>query len=339
MKIAVFGASTSAQSVAHKTGEVTGYVEVLRRQFQKRLRATAIQQFCYPGNRLSDGGLVRIQDLLDWKPDLCIVEPLVEDYSRGRLASRDEILFIYDRLLSADILPVTFLLPYPARRTVDKWAGYKVVNEVCTSLGLPVIRVDLTGVEDMDAKFAGVHTTLAGAEIYARTFVRGMEERIGNLEALRQRLAPLKGRLQPRLHQARIAVPRPEEQRRMAFRMEATAAPVQLRLIQRQSIGVFSPMLQITLRPGDGGPDTVMQRSVWDPFCHYTRPSYVTLLDERLPADTALHIDIACSDEDPDYATCRREHIDFPRPEARHMKPMSDIHVLSDAPVRLVACD
>ncbi|KGM89513.1 hypothetical protein rosmuc_00104 [Roseovarius mucosus DSM 17069] len=66
MKIAILGASVSAQTITHNTGEVTGYAEVMRREHTGALGTCVIKQFTYPGNRLSDGGLLRLSFGSGW---------------------------------------------------------------------------------------------------------------------------------------------------------------------------------------------------------------------------------------------------------------------------------
>lgn len=64
MKIAVFGASVSHQTKNHTTGAITGYAEALRRDHAAALGAAEIRQITYAGNRLSDGGLLRLADVV-----------------------------------------------------------------------------------------------------------------------------------------------------------------------------------------------------------------------------------------------------------------------------------
>ena len=167
MKLAIFGASVSAQGLNHATKEVTGYAEVLRRDYAARLGLSEVRQITYAGNRASDAGLIRLEQVVSYAPKVCLFEPLIEDMNRGTQASDAEIEYIYRRLLNAGILPVTLMLPNPVRRVPDARPEYPRYKAVCDKLGLPVIRIDLTGVEGIEDKFNGPHTRKAGAEIYA----------------------------------------------------------------------------------------------------------------------------------------------------------------------------
>ena len=61
MKLAIFGASVSAQGLNHATKEVTGYAEVLRRDYAARLGLSEVRQITYAGNRASDAEIYAAQ--------------------------------------------------------------------------------------------------------------------------------------------------------------------------------------------------------------------------------------------------------------------------------------
>lgn len=142
-KIAVLGASLSAQTVNHKTGELTGYVEAFRRMSEVELGLPSenIIQFAYGGNRLSDAGLIRLEEVIAEKPSVCIVEPIVEDVSRGSEAGEAEYLHVFNKLVSNNILPLVLCVPLPLTDPITETQRYKVCNPsiirlILGSLGL-----------------------------------------------------------------------------------------------------------------------------------------------------------------------------------------------------------
>ena len=103
-----------------------------------RMGASELVQTTYAGNRASDGGLIRVRDVVARKPDACIFEPLVEDPNRGSNASRAEILHVYSSLADAGILPIALFLPDPVHRSPKIWPAYPMHREICDEAGIPV---------------------------------------------------------------------------------------------------------------------------------------------------------------------------------------------------------
>jgi hypothetical protein len=157
MKIAVLGASVSAQ--VSSDGEITGYVEFFRREILEKSREVEVKQFCYPGNRLSDAGIVMVSQIVDYMPDVCIVEPIVEDISRGVNSSNFDILYVYDKLINAGILPITLILPWPENN--KELPAYRIIKEIHHKYPIRLIEFDLPDGFSRDDYFSGPHTKKA----------------------------------------------------------------------------------------------------------------------------------------------------------------------------------
>lgn len=99
MKLAFIGASVTAQGTHHQSGEITGYREILSKKIIENLAFDTIRSFTHSGNRMSDGGLINLIEIINFKPDICIIEPLIEDKSRGDKVLIEEIYFFYEALL------------------------------------------------------------------------------------------------------------------------------------------------------------------------------------------------------------------------------------------------
>ena len=73
--------------------------------------------------------------------------------------------------------------------------------------------------------------------------------------------------------------------------------------------------------------------SVWDPFCHYERDSYVVLFSGTV--QSSGRIDISVANSDPDYQKCRREGVIWPEAAERYLKPTDAVHIFSDAELQI----
>ncbi|MEP6501924.1 MAG: hypothetical protein ABJD97_01230 [Betaproteobacteria bacterium] len=332
MKVAVLGASVSAQTVRHDTGEVAGYCEVLRRQWLGAIGAASLTQICYAGSRLSDGGLYRVGHVIGHQPDICIVEPLVEDNRRGRATTRDEAVFVYRSLLRRRILPVVLFLPDPAKRTPRKWANFELHQDLCQVLGLPCIEVDLSAAGDLDGMFVGLHTRLGGAELYAREIVNGLQA-IGDRPAIIEKALQAAAEMRLGLHETTVATPERARVSTIALSVRPrTPGEFGYRVVQAQQVGPFSPKIAVDA----SGPPTQGEalRSVWDPYCHFERRAWPVLDDRHVGAPgLARTVTITLSPFDPDYATSLRAVASWPGVVDRSLRPAGPIKVFSTVPV------
>ncbi|MFE3835619.1 hypothetical protein [Pseudogemmobacter sonorensis] len=330
LRLAVLGASVSAQSVHHSTGAVTGYTEVLCRDHLADIGASTLRRFTYPGNRLSDGGLAKLAELLEWRPDVCLFEPLIEDVSRGTRATEEEIAFVYASLVDAGIAPITLMLPVPSQRHPRANPEYERFHRFCRRHYLPVIEVDLTDEGPIEGRFVSVHTTHAGARIYVRQILAGMA-RIGDPRRVLPGLRDL-----PRAPDLPVRVTPVEaawspERREMRLGLRATGGrTTRARLVQHQKIGPASPLLDVVLL--DHGREAQRQTvSVWDPYCHYPRESYVTLATFALEPGILYDLSITQSPQAPNHARARHQPAaPWPDDAARGLAPLSAAFLVSD---------
>jgi hypothetical protein len=346
VKVAIFGASVSAQALNHTTGEVTGYSEVLFRNYASQLNITDFRRVTYAGNRASDGGLILLEQVIAFAPDICLFEPLIEDMTRGTRITEIEIDYIYHRLLAAGILPVTVMLPNPmGKPPSNNWPEKARYLAVCTKFNLPVIQIDLTKVEDITEKFNGIHTLAEGAKIYAAQIAAGLEA-LGDLTAYPAKEAPPASKTNVLVQQVALPTPKPDSIVKLGLTLTfPDETDTRIRLIQFQSIGPFSPVLDVTTRAKAlGKPDqwTNMEttlRSVWDPYCHYARQSFVTLSDLQSTGHGMIELNITCATTDPDYAACRREVETWPTAQERCLKPLGPLTLISNGPVKIALND
>lgn len=340
LKIAVLGASVSAQNINHTTKEPTGYVEVLRREYIQHLGATEIPQITYPGNRASDGGLLRVRDVVAYAPDICIFEPLIEDGSRGVRISTAEILYIYTQLINAGILPFTVMLPNPATRSAKQWQEYNKYKQVCNSFNLPVLEIDISATTALEEKFNSIHTLLPGAQIYARQIADALTT-LGNPQARLAQVYPIKTDQDQQtyvevLPHTPASGPVREIHLELLFEQDADTS---FRLVQQQTIGPYSPLLDVALsgkatgQENDWHPISKDKISVWDPYCHYERPSYVSLCNLSNGGYKMANLHLEVSAQSPDYSKCRRDEVQWPTAGDRTLRPLGPMVLVSNHPV------
>lgn len=327
LKYVVMGASLSAQGRRHDTGEITGYTEHFIAQADRLSTISSnIQKVTYPGNRLSDAGLIRMTDVLSKNPDICIVEPLVEDSSRGRWATPEEIFFVYESLISNGILPISFLVPLPEHLRVSQFPVYGPVMEISEKFGIPTLIADTKSIIEGGGIFKGVHTTEKSGALLADQlveFISGIDTR-ALLKKVRK-ITPFS----PRLVMESYKMPwKPYKKLRIKVKPRCDGHYT-LRIIQRQCIGPHSPVLSINLTLQGGGSSISYETSVWDPFCHYERSSYVNLFPQALELEGAASVEIAVSERLPDYTSCRRDVSSWPLP--------SDLEMRTEGPLNFVS--
>lgn len=334
LRYGVLGASTSEQNRHHATGDITGYSEFLRVEYSGRIGSTPeqVRRFCYAGNRLSDGGLLQLQALCEAQPDICLFEPLVEDGTRGRIATAAEIHHVYGRLLRAGIVPITCFLPLPVGRERMDMPHAKVAQAFCQSHNLPLFIADIDAVLAQGGTFNGVHTTPSSARLIADQLASFIETL--DLEALQARVAKLDLLLPENLFFASQPLPeQPYRHLKLCLRPK-TDAPYRFRLVQAQEVGPHSGIVATRILQGRS---LVQEQSlsVWDRHCHYSRSSFVVLCRDDTAHQGDLSIEVSLSPEQPDYASCPQKDILWPAPENMALHPKGPLYVLSDTPLEL----
>jgi hypothetical protein len=312
--LSVLGASVSAQTVHHQTREPTGYVEFLRRNHLNTLGVDAIVQACYPGNRLSDGGMV-----LAASPDVqnsafVLIEPNVEDPSRGRIATNEEVRDVIATACAGGARPIMLMLPDSGDRCPSDAPDHGRLTSIARRFGIPVINLRLP--DDFDDAYMRIepHTTPPGGKWYARRLAPRIAAVIGDYDSGRLTFDP--AALVSHIRRATAAFPADRRYRRLSLSCTGTPGkPVTI--IQLQTIGPHSPVIDIQTSHG------TQSVSLWDPFCHFVRQSYVTLYSGPRPPDG--RIDITCTAADPDYATCRRDGQVWHAAADRHLHASGDL--------------
>ena len=223
------------------------------------------------------------------------------------------------------------MVPLPAGTDPRRVPVTRTVREICAEYDLPVHDVDIPALVARGLTFAGHHTTADSAPAIGRELGRFLEKL--DIPALKARLAQL-DLPEPGIRMDRVPVPAFPSLFRLKLDIAPKGdAPFDLRVIQEQQVGPFSPMLSVTLRDAGGTVLAETPVSVWDPYCHFERASCVTLFSSPAPLEGPVMLDIARSEEDPAYDTCRREVDSWPGPAERLMKPAGAVHLVSSSGV------
>lgn len=312
--LSVLGASVSAQTVNHVTKEPTGYVAHLRHRHLAALGVDAIVQACYPGNRLSDGGMVLAASPAVQNSAFVLIEPNVEDRNRGRDATDDEVRAVIATACAGGAKPIMLMLPDIGRRHPAASPDHARLSAIAKGAGIPILDHRLP--EDFDdARMRnGPHTTAVGGAWYAQWLAPRIAAVIRDYDSGRLRFDP--GTLVHSIRRATAEFPADRQFRRLALHCSGTSGE-RVTILQYQTIGPHSPVIDITTSLGR------QSISVWDPYCHYDRDSYVTLYSGPLPPDG--RIEITCSATDPDYAACRREGTTWPALPDRHLRALGTL--------------
>jgi lysophospholipase L1-like esterase len=353
-KVAFLGASVTAQSSARETGEMTGYVEAFREIHAAGLELEEVIVYAYPGNRLTDAGLILAQEILPQKPDIVILELTIEDRSRGSDFDERHLTHLTQIFIKSGTIVIFFAMPKPDRDDPEEDLACEMIRRFAETANLPFCAAYLPpGSKRSDYYRDGVHTNVNGALFYADVLARFLKE-LMEKHSSKNRFKLLIRRLYYIFKENVsnfIFFPRQSNLDACCFQMNSIAVsqsgdfktivirnhtPKQsggsIRLIQRQEIGNHSPVVDVEVLTSSGEWKT-HQISIWDPYCHYTRHSFVTLV--KVDQHDFKKILIKVSSTLPNYATCRRHNDNTPSHGNLCMRSDQPFWVISDSTVDL----
>jgi len=325
MKIGFIGASVTAQDFNYQTKEVVGYREILSLKLRLNLNLMCFKNFSYPGNRLSDAGLVKLQEVIESKPDICLVEPLIEDSTRGVEATMDEIYYFYATLLTNNIYPVTIFLPNPKSGHCRDWINYDNLKNINIELNIPIIELDFQ--EPIDSTYVnGVHTTNKGAILYG-------EEIYNQFYSIVKNGIPkceLPKKTSDNVFVTRLAGTSNNE---ILLGKVLLQGQGNIKIVQKSKIGPHTPVLKYTI--GNKSLSTGNEVCLWDPYCHYVRGAYSILLPKIKLSNSPLELIFSISNTLPDYVKCRRDGIIWPGSSELYLSPLQDAYIISDNKIKV----
>ncbi len=165
MKIVIFGASVSEQTVKHDDQTITGYVNYLDKNIQTLGLNYEIHRVTAGSCGIHDAGLALIDDVVNLNPDICILEWCTAGDTN---CSYDNITSIYNKLTSKNVLPINLILPRKDRDQTQTHI-YKHTKEISNKYDLPFwdlsAQVDRALIETILKD--SVHTNHIGAKLYS----------------------------------------------------------------------------------------------------------------------------------------------------------------------------
>ena len=165
MKIVIFGASVSEQTVRHDDNSITGYVNYLEKNIQELGLDYDIYRVTAGSCSINDAGLALVGDVVDLKPDLCILDWC----TAGDTSCRYEyVSYIYDELTSNNIVPVNLVLPR-ADRDQTKTEVYQFIKKISDKYIYPFWDFSSQTTNLLLSKILrdSVHTNELGAKLYS----------------------------------------------------------------------------------------------------------------------------------------------------------------------------
>lgn len=326
MRIGFIGASVTAQRFRRTSGELTGYSEFLRLKLAEKFENASFYDFSYPGNRLSDAGLLKLNEVLNCKLDYLIVEPLVENNTLGVDSTEAEIRYFYQSLLVAGIKVVTLLLP-SGENCIIKNRYYELLRTINEEYNIPIIEIEVSN-KNVAGWFSGVHTTPEGAAAMGKIILQKLEfYMVYNFPV------PFFDSSHQSVFIQRIPKTKDNEILERSLTISARSSG-SMRVIQRSKIGPYSPVLETHVFNQIEQSNKVLYSSVWDPYCHYERAAYVNIIPSNdVELGTTIYL-IKISQNPPRYNSCRRSDIVWPKVDELTLKATDDAFVISNFPIR-----
>ncbi len=333
--ISFLGASCTAQRVDHRTGEITGYVEYFRRYCANNFMIKGVYQNTYPGNRFAGAGWIKLEDVIALGVDICILELLVEDYSRGSDSTLNDYLSACKALTEAKILPIFLNLPKGGINPSENWNNFKVLQSISSEFNVPTIIIEPPNhlLQTIDEMFNGQnHTKLLGAKYYAESlatklvpFLVDKDKYISAIQIpgnIRKRCVVQLGDLASLGADKKIY--------KISLRIKNNDPKNKnISIIQLHQIGKFSPVIEVSCQSESGDLFHSQIQSLWDPFCHYLRASYLEIKVPILENFTLIQIKV--SDQLPNYSLCKQlcYFDEFKDINSRYMQPIGRVSVAS----------
>lgn len=333
-KIAFLGASVTAQTFSWDTGELVGYVEEFKVSCQSYFGFSEAKAFAYPGNRLSDAGILKLQELIDFAPKIAVIEPVVESEAIGLGFDERHLSHVYFSLLENKILPITVAFPKQQKRNPFELNNYVLVKNFCDRYNFPLLAAVIPEhIALADIYRDGVHTNNSGAKLYCK-FVKEAVEQFAcwNLGVIRFPKHLFK------FHISEVGQSPVVDLIGMTIENSSYSyESCYLDVIQLHQIGRYSPVVESKFIKDDKC-SNLSRVSFWDPHCHRKRNSYVKLIEARGNASVFDQVRIEVSSKLPDYSKCRRSSDYTNDKNLRFLRPLSSAFSISDQPVALRVC-
>ena len=236
-------------------------------------------------------------------------------------------------MVSNNILPLVLCVPLPLTDAVTETQRYKVCKKLCEQYKIPLVTLDLTKATDAGIVFEGLHTKGEGASFIADELLKAFHTL--HIKKSLMRLQPLKRLPLPSFTFKSIDELSVSPWRSIEFALKCDP-PLRLKIIQRQNIGPFSPVLKVSTL--DAQTNAVLSSkivSIWDRYCYYQRSSFVVLCDIVLPKQSGA-VKIEVSSDAPDYKKCTKFAGTWPSSNQRKIDPISQPFIVAEGKLEVI---
>ncbi len=335
MKVVCFGASVTAQSTNHSTGEVTGYVDALISLYHSENSSVEFSRIAAGSSHFNEAGFLLFDTVLESNPDIVIFDwhTTSSDVWNQKLVDA-----VYWKIKQSTVY---FLIAiFPRRTNIANGTvpfSVKQIEKYSTLANLDIL--NFYGNHDIGIHIASylrdeVHTNSLGAVAYAKEIKKVLDAitpklRFSSSEPRHSSIGSERnptGNQSPShapgfdtgLAEDRLKIQSDRLQllqkiRSVSFSIMPDKSFGELILVFHHTVGPFSP---VVLVKSDSG--MCLSKSLWDPYCHYSRKTFQKVFSGHTINLPCATFTIEIVSHLPDYSTCRRDY-DFSSVTERYM--------------------
>ncbi len=294
MNILFFGASVTEQ--------LEGYFKFIKENIL--FHSHSIDRYSFGGCHLDDAGFFNVGKLRGLNPDIVIFE---WNTTARKIYDQDRVNYIFDQVVEMRALPVILILPHEGNINVDRESERQMIK-LANDYGYPLIDIR----KEIISRYAlnellrdGVHTNLLGGEIFGSTIAINMLSILSEPRCLRDITKMNSDHF--KIDEFVFGKSGMEIKKQITFVVHLKSKKWGLCLYHE--IGPFSPVAKISINKQFN-----KKLSFWDPYCHYSRMHYTSLLSSAeldSISEGSFELKISISSELPDYSICRRGDVIF----------------------------
>jgi len=307
MRLHLFGASVTAQSIHHKTGEAVGYAEHLKERLSSVYNELEVEVTAAGSSHFNDAGYCLLPEVIDSRPDILIL-----DWHTTCLATFDDRLWKAAIGLIRESGIKTIITIFPKLSCFEAHKERPNVAQARDVVGGNIFLLNLSLCKDFNPAIHlrdEVHTTSAGGAFYAEALVSKICSILTKEEEVSSDLeSPFF------LSDEKESIPSVSKYafgldfvscQNISFVVSPDSNLYKPSLVLHGKIGPFSPIVRL-LKSGE----YLSKISVWDPWCSWTRTNY-TSVPLSGPYAISEEYQLEVADEVPAYFECRDQGFDF----------------------------
>jgi hypothetical protein len=315
MKIVAFGASVTAQSKNHSTGEITGYFDALCDlcKSDSRLSGLEFMRVAAGSSHFNEAGFILLDEVLRKQPDMVIFD---WHTTSSEVWNQKLVDSAYEKIRASGVL---FLIAiFPRMSNVKNRKIPPSINQIKKITELENVEL-LNFYEDQEIMSTlpdllrdEVHTNSTGALAYAKRLCSNINRFI----ELRPSLDTVQTDRSSNENVRLVKVDRllvKKKLNKFSCYIQPDGILGEVILVFEHNIGPFSPIVKVSSTSG-----LSLSKSIWDPYCHYTRKTFQKIFDRHIIKAETARFDISVIDEPPKYISCRHNY-DFSSVDKRYL--------------------